>query len=61
MKMTKNKLKNVSNAEIEVALEKAGNAQGAAKRLGVAKQSLYSELKKRNKVLGPTLRDMTVD
>ncbi len=56
--MSKNKLKNVSNAEIDVALEKARNAQDAARLLGVSPQVLYPELKRRGKVLGPTLRNI---
>jgi len=56
--MPKNKLKNVSNAEIEVALEKTRSGPGAAQLLGVSFQALYKEIKKRGKVLGPTLRDL---
>ena len=56
--MPKNKLKNISNAEIEVALEKGRTTLRACKLLGVSHQALYLELKKRGKVLGATLRDI---
>lgn len=54
--MVRDKLKDVSNLEIEVTLERAGDPQSAAKLLGVSVQALYAEVKRRDKVLGPTLR-----